>query len=67
MDQRCHTFSFGHYPQAPGASCGILYIRVLSLVLFMQSLYTLSNLLNFSFTSYYYEYTRCDKDNITFA
>ena len=25
MDQRCHTFSFGHYHQAPGASCGILY------------------------------------------
>ena len=30
--------------QAPGASCGILYILVLSLVLFMQSLYPLSNL-----------------------
>ena len=39
MDQRCHTFLFGHYHQAPGASCGILYILVLSLVLFMQSLY----------------------------
>ena len=39
MDQRCHTFSFGHYHQVPGASCGILYILVLSLVLFMQSLY----------------------------
>ena len=24
MDQRCHTFSFGHYHQVPGASCGIL-------------------------------------------
>ena len=24
MDQRCHTFLFGHYHQAPGASCGIL-------------------------------------------
>ena len=38
--QRCHTFSFGHYymPQAPGASCGILYILVLSLslVIFMH-------------------------------
>ena len=44
MDQRCHTFSFGHYHQAPGASCSILYILVLSLVIFMQSLYTLSNL-----------------------
>ena len=43
MDQRCHTFSFGHYHQVPGASCGILYILVLSLVLFMQSLYPLSN------------------------
>ena len=32
MDQQCHTFSFGHYHQAPGASCGILYILVLSLV-----------------------------------
>ena len=31
--------SFGHYHQAPGASCGILYIiLVLSLVLFMQSI-----------------------------
>ena len=30
--------------QAPGASCGILYIFVLSLVLLMQSLYPLSNL-----------------------
>ena len=39
MDQRCHTFSFGHYHQAPGASCSILYILVLSLVIFMQSLY----------------------------
>ena len=29
--------------QVPGASCGILYILVLSLVIFMQSLYTLSN------------------------
>ena len=28
MDQRGHTFSFGHYHQAPGASCGILYILV---------------------------------------
>ena len=44
MDQRCHTFSFGHYHQAPGASCSILYILVLSLVIFMHSLYTLSNL-----------------------
>ena len=42
MDQRCHTFSFGHYHQAPGASCVILYILVLSLVHFMQSLYPLS-------------------------
>ena len=50
MDQRCHTFSFRHYHQAPGASCGILYILVLSLVLFMQSLYPLFNLWNFSFT-----------------
>ena len=25
MDQRCHKYSFGHYHQAPGASCGILY------------------------------------------
>ena len=33
--QRYHTFSFGHYHQAPGASCSILYaILVLSLVLF---------------------------------
>ena len=32
------------YHQALGASCGILYILVLSLVFFMQSLYTLSNL-----------------------
>ena len=31
--QRCHTFSLGHHHQAPGASCGILYILVLSLVL----------------------------------
>ena len=37
--QRCHTFSFGHYHQAPGASCSILYILVLSLVIFMQFLY----------------------------
>ena len=44
MDQRCHTFSFGQYQQAPGESCGILYILVLSLVLFMQTLYPLSNL-----------------------
>ena len=44
MDQRCHTFSFPHYHQAAGASCSILYILVLSLVIFMQSLYTLSNL-----------------------
>ena len=29
--------------QATGVSCGILYILVLSLVLLMQSLYTLSN------------------------
>ena len=36
------TFSFGRYHQAPGASCSILYILVLSLVIFMQSLYTLS-------------------------
>ena len=41
--QRCHTFSFGHYHQVPGASCSILYILVLSLI-FMQSLYALSNL-----------------------
>ena len=40
MDQRCHTFSFGHYHQVPGASCSILYILVLSLVIFMQSLIT---------------------------
>ena len=33
------TFSFGHYHQVPGASCSILYILVLSLVIFMQSLY----------------------------
>ena len=33
MDQRYHTFSFGHYHQAPGASCSILYVLVLSLVL----------------------------------
>ena len=39
MDQRCHTFSFGHYHQVPGASCSILYILVLSLVIFMQSQY----------------------------
>ena len=38
MHQRCHTFSFGHYHQVPGASCSILYILVLSLVIFMQSL-----------------------------
>ena len=44
MDQRCHTFLFSHNHQVPGASCGILYILVLSLVIFMQSLYTLSNL-----------------------
>ena len=31
MELGCHTFSFGHYHQAPGASCSIL---VLSLVLF---------------------------------
>ena len=30
--------------QAPGVSCGILYVLVLSLVLFIQSLYPLSNL-----------------------
>ena len=46
--------SFGHYHQAPGASCGILYILVLSLVLFMQSLYPLSEifhlLVSFSFS-----------------
>ena len=48
--QRCHTFSFSHYHQAPGASCSILYILVLSLVIFMQSLHTLSNLYKFSFT-----------------
>ena len=36
-----HTFTMH---QAPGASCGILYILVLFFVLFMQSLYTLSNL-----------------------
>ena len=37
--------------QVPGASCGILYILVLSLVIFMQSyIATLSNLQNFSFT-----------------
>ena len=52
MDQRCHTFSFGHYHQASGASCGILYILVLSLVLFMQSLYPLSNFRNFSFITH---------------
>ena len=34
MDQRCHTLSFGHYHQVPGASCSILYIVVLSLVIF---------------------------------
>ena len=32
MDQRYHTFSFGHYDQAPGASCSILYVLLLSLV-----------------------------------
>ena len=32
MDQSGHTFSFGHYHQVPGASCGILYILVVSLV-----------------------------------
>ena len=61
MDQRCHTFSFGHYHQAPGALCGILYILVLSLVLFMQSLYPLSNLGNFSFTCYYKDCIKKDK------
>ena len=39
MDKRCYTFSFGHYHQVPGTSCGILYILVLSLVIFMQSPY----------------------------
>ena len=39
MESEMPYFSFGHYHQAPGASCGILYIiLVLSLVLFMQSL-----------------------------
>ena len=33
MDQRYHTFSFGHYHQAPGASCSILYILKLSCLL----------------------------------
>ena len=43
MDQRCHTFSLRHYHQALGASFSILYILVLSLVLFMQSLYPTYN------------------------
>ena len=43
--------SFGHYHQKPGASCSILYVLVLPLVLFIQSLYPLSNLRNLSFTS----------------
>ena len=30
MDQRCHTFSFGHYHQAPGASCSISLSCLLS-------------------------------------
>ena len=46
MDQRCHTFSFGHYHQVPGASCSILYILVLFLVIFMQSLYILSEMVH---------------------
>ena len=53
--QRCHTFSFGHYHQVPGASCGILYILVLSLVLFMQSLYPLS----MTFFSYSFHFLYC--------
>ena len=39
MDQRCNTFSFGHSHQAPGVSCGILHVLVLSLVLFMRNPY----------------------------
>ena len=50
MDSEMPYFSFSHYHQAPGASCSILYILVLSLVIFIQSLYTLSNLKNVSFT-----------------
>ena len=57
MDQRCHTFSFGHYHQAPGASCGILYILVLSLVLFMQSLYPFLIYEIFNLLVYNYNYT----------
>ena len=34
MDQRYQTFLFGPYDQVPGASCSILYILVLFLVLF---------------------------------
>ena len=53
MDQRCHTFSLGPYDEVPGASCRILYVLVLSLVLFTQSLYLLFNLSNFLFTCIY--------------
>ena len=55
MDQRCHTFSFGHYHRAPGASCGILYILVLSL---MQSLSRFS----FTFIS---RVSTCSSFNVT--
>ena len=44
--QKCHTFSFGHYHQAPGASCGILYYPGLASCPFyaIPINYTLSNL-----------------------
>ena len=35
MDQRCHTFSFGHYHQAPGASCCIYCISLFCLLSFL--------------------------------
>ena len=39
IDSEMPYFSFGHYHQMPGASCGILHILVLSPVPFMQSLF----------------------------
>ena len=58
-----YTFSFGHYHQAPGASCSILYILVLSLVLFMQSLYHLSNNLWHLLVSFHF-FTAFSSENL---
>ena len=51
MDQRCHTFPFGHYHQAPGTSCGTV-LSLSCLLSFLCNPYI--PFLNFSFTCIIY-------------